>query len=317
MAADSFRICTFYKHPHCQVIDSYTHRPLVATNETGQAKTLETLKKSERIGTGFIGVGGFFNLNAASRRKLDVIILIDCGLRVGDFWQDVEEIIRTNDNRQEVISKIQMLLRRNASQYFTGGSALSGLDNPDTVAEIEIENFQREIDQNLSWLSDNERFNKIKKIFRDSCFFFMQADLFDPNQMEDIRSILQGAKITVDTIYLSNLGEYADGTLQRSRYITAMKKLIAPKTHVISGHFSTEMEDPMQFIRQKKDTSMETFLFPEAADIPELAPDRTMVLCHSLYNLGCWIDDHRASLKKMSIIACGVAVVFFTRRAFL
>jgi hypothetical protein len=318
MTTASSEICSFFQHPLCQGIDNYAHRPIVSTNETRQDKTLETLKKSVRIGNGFVGTGGFFNLNAVAHlgKHIATITIVDRSVRVRDFWQKAEEIIRTSDDRHQVIEKIQTLLYKNAALYFQGGSSLSGLDNPRTVAEIEIESFQREIDQKLSWVSDTILFEKIKKIFGNYCFFFYQADLYDPKQVEDICRVLQGATISVDTIYLSNLGEYASWNMQHNQYIAAMKKLIAPETHVISAHFSTGIEGPMQFVRQKRDASIETFLFPEIADIPELAPDRTMAVCHSLFNLGCWIDEHRATLKTMSIVALGVAAVFFTRRVF-
>jgi hypothetical protein len=304
----------FFKHPQCMPRDDYEHRPFVATNETEQHKVLAALNKASLVGNAIVGVGGFFILNMASisrprsSRSINVIALVDRSVRVLDFWQSADEIIRTSNCRQNVIVRIKDLLKTKASEHLKDSEHEL---EPETEANVAA--FEWEITLKYSWLSSDTQFQRIKKIFDSRRFFFFQADLFDPNQVSTISGILKMASITVDTVYLSNVSDYTQQG-ERSSFASAMQELINSETHVVSAHFSTPLEFPMQFLRHKNQIPMMKFLFPEVEDIPEFTPTKAEAAMIKLCKIIRWMDEHRPLVKKVSVVCWAVAAVYVVNR---
>ena len=212
--------------PSSQTVDDWNHRVFLATNETMQEKTLQILGKKELNGNAMLGVSGFFLLNAAAVRPgdgIDTLILVDNSKRVADFWAEMKSIIEKATNRKEVVQKAKELLTRNATEYFSGES-----DVPNDSLKEQLFLFDLEMNQRLSWLSSNEKFERIQKIFKSSGFAFKSLDLSDTAAVETLVSTLSDAGVKLDSVYISNVALAMHTQTQKESFRSSMDKLLQP-----------------------------------------------------------------------------------------
>ncbi len=204
--------------------DDYAHRLFLTTNEEDKSKTLNTLANVPVQGDTFVGVSGFFSLNAAAVRgtmsfgEIKHIVIVDRGSRVEAFWKETAKIIRESSSRAEVIEKGGQLIEKNKELYFGGGQIA-----PSVAARAAQEAFQKEISDGTSWLSSDEKFQSIKRIFDAGCFEFRRVDLFSNEQVEDLMDDLDDQGRTVDTVYVSNVHEYLETPGERKAYNRSLK----------------------------------------------------------------------------------------------
>lgn len=219
--------------------DDFYHRVYVVTNERNTTQTLKSLSKETIHGNTLVAVSGFFGLDIAAIRKgscssstktvkLENILILDRSPRMAHFWNAVSTIITKAKSRQDVIKEVKELLAQNAKLYFSGSD---GITPEDEAAEWQ-KNLDRDIERKVSWLSDDKRFNTIKKIFDEKCFRFVQLDLNDPEAARKLVQELNEKKWTVDTIYLSNCYEFCSEREEES-FQKSVKLLVAPKTYVV------------------------------------------------------------------------------------
>lgn len=260
--------------------NDYFHRPMVATNEYDQSTTLEILREQPILGNTLLGVGGFLTLNIAAIRgsessssthPIEKIIVFDRGIRVEHFWNRAHEIIRSSDNRLEVAKKIKSLLQTEASRYFPECGNYGTIEQ-EAIAECHA--LDREITNELSWLSNDTSFAKIHDIFFRDCFIFKRVDLFDQTSIEVFAEMMQQENIVLDSVYLSNIGEYC---MMEKPYLNGINKILSPHTFIISAHFSGFYDNPVQYVMQKKTQPIKALLFPQPRDIDHLTlvPYRT------------------------------------------
>lgn len=135
----------------------------VLCNEQQQQETHEAIKQAAPR-TAILGCSGFFVLDIASLRpEVTKVAVFDLSKRVAKFWEDMREII--------VVSNYQTAKAR-IIDYVTK-------NHPTYIAEI-----NESINNNLSWLSSAERFERIQKIFQAGNFSFTQLDLGNPERFE-------------------------------------------------------------------------------------------------------------------------------------
>lgn len=246
--------------------DDYLHRPLVVTNEDSCFETLKIMSKRPVIYETILGVGCFFTLDVASlqgtksidkSRSIKHIIIFDRGYRVEHFWQNAEKIIKESENRLEVIEKIKALLKTHANYYF---KEYRNSDSPEQEAANECAVFDTAIEKHYSWLSDDIRFEKIKNIFINNCFYFGRVDLFRKLSLDWFKEAMNANKL--DAAYLSNLGEFC---LNEEDYQAGMDQILSPETAVIAAHFSGDYENAMQGVMLRKKTPIRQILFPKVA----------------------------------------------------
>jgi hypothetical protein len=167
------------------------------------------------------------------------LIVIDRSRRVEHFWQEMTKIIRSSHTQKEVIDKIQSLLKTQKEFYFSGDSIIS----VETSYKNALVDLQGDITRAISWLVEEPRFLKVKKLFEQNRFAFLRLDFCDPVSMERLSKTLAEHKLTVDTIYLSNVYEYTiiarpiqpviiQNALQ-DHFRKAIGALISPTTFVV------------------------------------------------------------------------------------
>jgi len=257
--------------PSCKGWDDGYHRLFLTTNEINQADSLFTLAKHKVTGNTIIGVSGFFTLNAASAlgtycskpgSEIENIILIDRSLRVEHFWKQMQVIITSSSKKEEVISKVTDLLKKEQTRYYPEGSTSLCLTTgiyTKISTEGSVAEYLKELDDEVlcahSWLSSDDKFARIKRIFDNKHFIFKRMDLFESEPIEAMGKILKERNITVDTIYLSNVYEYAKSPEVKQQFKKAVQYLILPETLVIRTQSRCELCD--KHLMQVVDSSAE------------------------------------------------------------
>lgn len=267
----------------------------IQTNEEGVANTLKIFKQQPISGNTILGVGCFFTLDIASIRgdecktnndSIRNIIILSQGGREESFWNDASKIIKETDTRLEVISKIKELLKENASRYFD-----TIFDNVEPIAQEECERLDHAIDEGISWLSNDTRFAKIKRIFDENKFIFQSADLFSANAMKMLNKEIKKEGIVLDTVYLSTMYKVLahschigggrcsfflldrvtrsnpeayyerDGIFtQKTKYIKAMEAIINDEKTLIVG--APLFNDPTLYVQRRGPFFMEQMICP-------------------------------------------------------
>ncbi|MES2122631.1 MAG: hypothetical protein V4492_07640 [Chlamydiota bacterium] len=191
----------------CEGKDSWKYRVFLHSNEDCQEETLQMLSEKPVAGNTAVGVSGFFLLDAVAARSdkgsstIENIVLIDCSLRIEHFWKEMERIMGESSVRMEVIDKVRGLLENEKERYFCGSSCR----DPAEVAKSEVAHFDKGVTEGRSWLSKDENFEKIKKIFDAKKFVFLRMDLVDTSSIGVLCEVLKSQSLSVDMLYASNV----------------------------------------------------------------------------------------------------------------
>lgn len=151
------------------------------SNEEGVDNTMTWLKSQKAYGDTFIGVACTFTLSAFSIRpeSVDHLLAIDITAGTGRFWRDVEKVVLSEENRAEALKKFV--------SHFKNATEEASLDNQ-------------------SFLSSDEQYAKVRKMFSEGKFTFIQADLTSEEVLEAVGKALKKEGHTVDSTYQSNIG---------------------------------------------------------------------------------------------------------------
>ena len=220
---------------------------LVLVTRAEKEKTLSALLRRPVLGVdeghnAVVGVGGMFLLNIAAMRgegckelssRISSVIVLDRSLRMEKFWNAVAEIIQSSDNKETAYDKIDELLECRKEEFFSGYSNDPEIEAKEIQSTFEEEVFylQRDKDENICWLSTDERFEKIKMIFESGCFIFKRVDVFG-DQGPALRRAFISANVKIDTLYLSNASEYCifNGNRNHSQFLQFLSSVLCKET---------------------------------------------------------------------------------------
>ncbi len=188
-------------------VDDFLHHPFVITNERDQEQTLETLSTIPSMGNVMLGTSCFFNLNAYVKRVQKqnqpyYLIILDRGSRVKNFWNKVEEVVTTSENRHDATDKIKELIHQNCELYFSGYPPEG---TPESISHSYQERLQKEIDNDISWLSTDQSFEIVKSMMEEKRFLFKCVNLFNDKQVQNVQNIMKANNLAIDVLYLSNV----------------------------------------------------------------------------------------------------------------
>jgi hypothetical protein len=202
----------------------------LSTNEKEQEQTLQTLQKTHTYGNTYIGTSALFNLNAASvKPNITHIIIFDRSEIVRRFWINIKEIIIRNDDRRLAASKIIEMIEKRKRYYF--GSSMT-YETPDQATESHIRKLRFEIVENLSFLSDDIRYARIKDIFSGQRFRFFKMDLENPISFQNLAKEMKSQNLIPDIVYTSNTKDYCDP----ENYFSAVAPLVYKNTLLIDTY---------------------------------------------------------------------------------
>jgi hypothetical protein len=229
---------TFDTIPDSEYREHTEDRVFLTSNELKQAATLDILQKAAIHGNTIIGVSGFFTLNMASVRgikaahnaaEIDTIIMIDRSTRVEHFWTQMKGIIAESATSIEATSKVIELIEREKERYYKNEK-----QPPHFHADRYIEGLHDDIRSSQSWLSSEDQFTKIKRIFARGRFVFKRLDLLEPSSFLRFAVVLSSNGLQVDTLYISNVAEYVSRSpALLSKLAASVSFLIAPETLVV------------------------------------------------------------------------------------
>lgn len=212
----------------------------ITTNENQEEQTLSTLQKMDSVGQAFIGTSGLSSLNlAAVRKQVDYIVIIDPSNRTKLFWKNISHLIISCSNRKECLEKIKIHLLLSMDNYGLEKKAV-GL-------------YCKELSSPKSWLAQDDRFEKIWKIFKGNRFAFLQADLIDTPVCESIKKVFERFNLKTDTAYLSNIHDYINPE-DYQQYEKSLECLLSKNTIIVDTHdqsFKITKELANLFFRSK------------------------------------------------------------------
>lgn len=203
--------------PLCEGKEGWRYRIFLTTNEDCQEAVLERLASEPLVGNTAIGVSSFFILNAVAARGsegIENIVLVDCSLRVEHFWGEMQKVMAEARCREDVVGRVKELIIREKNRYFSGcrqNFMRDGIEYETAEEKIEyrtkreLSKLDTEIVAGHSWLSNDEKFEKIQKIFDAGKFVFLRIDLFESSSTEALYEVLKEKGFTVDMIYTSNV----------------------------------------------------------------------------------------------------------------
>jgi hypothetical protein len=223
----------------------------LVTNEMGQEDVQDSLENMPTRGNAIVGTSCFMTLNLASIPRdgvpIEHIAIFDIADRVSLFWNNIAPLIERAQNREEFLQNLREDLEQNAHSYFN----LKGV-SADKVAERKFEELTYEMDLELSWLSNDERFTKVQEIFRRNRFAFHQLDFTNPEQVGRFLGGLERNGARIDTFYVSNIGEV---TPSYPQYIESVR-LIPNNAIFIRSATDEESEGPIQILSNSPDPSL-------------------------------------------------------------
>jgi MYND finger len=179
-------------------------RAFTVTNERGQDKVIALLQKLKGEGEVFIGTSCLASLDLASvQENVNYIIVMDVSKVTRIFWKNATPLIRESTSREDCAQRIIKDLEKNIDVYYP---KMQRYGFPMTTY---ISLVARKLQEPASFLSDKDRFEKIKKIFDLNHFVFLHLDLADTGACREIRNHLNKLKLKItNTIYLSNIIEF-------------------------------------------------------------------------------------------------------------
>lgn len=221
----------------------------LTTNERNQEKTLALAKSEPLVGNTLLAVSGFFGLNVASVRAdrydgstLDYIVMIDRSFRIQKLWKEIQEIVLQSSLNTEALSRIKKVLVDKADKFWPScfcdkpGCEAKSKSYAIEYANSYIEDLEKEVLTEVSWLSSQTKFLKIKHIFDKRHFIFKRLDFFDKKNMQLLSKTFKHLRLTLDTSYLSNIREYAEISHQLTNFresIAELRLSMTDKTLII------------------------------------------------------------------------------------
>ncbi len=297
-------LATMYRSlPECSYsYDDYMHRVFLTTNEKGYAKVLQQLEHIKIKGNTIIGVSGLYTLNIAAKRlmmdynnKIRNIIIIDRSDKTKFFWENISSIIKESPNKDIAMERILDNFWVNKRIYYTDDDQQS-----EKQASSWIISVLYEIQEDTSFLSTEESFNAIKKIFDQDGFQFLRLDFSEEETFQKFAQTYKQSKLETDTIYLSNVLEYLNFS-EQDKALASLVNLVSYRSLIVDTK-PREKEKQKLFQRMRRYRPNPSRRVKSLSSI--LRGDRT-ILHHSFgQNL---LEDKTAKIlfeMKFQIINC-------------
>lgn len=190
----------------------------IFTNEKNERESIEKLRTLAPVGNLFFGTSGLSSLNLASvRPSIQYIMIMDVSNCTKLFWKKMKKLIR-NHSRIECIKKIEEHILQKFQDY--------GLKK--SSCEISAKKLMHP----TSWLSDDQRYEKIQSIFKKRQFVFLHADFQDSNFVKKMKKKLSFFQLKIDVFYSSNIINFI--LLKNlSKYQHSLEYLLSENTIIV------------------------------------------------------------------------------------
>jgi hypothetical protein len=174
--------------------DKFTNDKVFAfTNDNVDTDIVTQYYTTPSLGNLLLGISGFSALEFV-KKGIDYILMVDTSKRVMFFWKNMAEIIKNSNNRLECIEKIKENLVLNKEEYQIS----------DEIAEY----YKSTERLPAFWLTSNEYFDRVSKIFKKGKFAFLQGDLTNLATCQKIRETFNLLELKTGALYVSNLHDF-------------------------------------------------------------------------------------------------------------
>ena len=192
------------------------------TNEFNLDSSAQFLTETPKVPNGcHVGFSGMHNFDIMALRKSTYGLICDHNKNSTDVMKDVLKILRISTTREEFIENLHAVL---------------------TVAIRQENSIFRKIQHNQalltesfnpnSWLSNDESFHHIRTLALEEKICIITQDGRNSKTFEEISQKLREKKTPIDTLYLSNIGNYILDNEQTDRplFQATVKALVDEST---------------------------------------------------------------------------------------
>ena len=229
------------------------------TNEKDQEKTLDMMQRAKIVGNTYLGTSALFNLNVvAVRENIEYVIIYDRSYAVHLFWQLFIEILKASEDRKNALVRLEKMLKRKEVIFFSKSirpqERLPALLRKRIGLEtsINISKLHDEIRSNISFLSDDIRYDRIRELALKGRIKCLRMDLENSTSFEKLASQLSERNLIIDILYVSNTRQYC----APENYLCSLRPLVLNSPIIISS-LRTEEGIYLQKVRCYKDLSKE------------------------------------------------------------
>ncbi|MBN2479154.1 MAG: hypothetical protein JXA94_02905 [Parachlamydiales bacterium] len=184
---------------HKRILDEITQfqgvdtKPYILTNESDLDKTYQILTRIPRVERGFhVGVSCLHNFDIMCARRSCGAILFDASDNVIDLHKEIKRAILYYEDRRDFVKYIKYL--------------------PEKYRRDSFDTFESKMDSELEktngWLSSDENYQFIRSLFLNDKIISLKLDIQDYKSFQMIREFIDAEKLTADTIYVSNVGDW-------------------------------------------------------------------------------------------------------------
>gem|GEM_PF-4766367 len=213
------------------------------SNELGWDGVLKLLSQKPVVGNAIVGVGGFSFLDLVSARlqndldkKIQYVFLTEVSDEAIKKWNDLGRFLKKYSNngqnrlvctRHDVVEVIERMI---------AGDRLCSPDTP--YGKLMSTKLKEAQTGSYSWLASDTQFEKMVALLTSDRFRVVSLDWTDPKKgVSKFNSNLRAFGISVDTLYISNVAEYAlkDGDMDSLE--KSVNKLLdnSPDAYVVSS----------------------------------------------------------------------------------
>ena len=206
--------------------------PYVLCNEEGQRDVLTLLESIPHSENGIhLGFSCWFNYDCISIRSPSKAIICDIDQNTIAVLNMIKRIVADSKNSDQFMELFWKALQENPD-----------LDFPGLIAEqgecLNYDRFCLKMKTNGGWLSSEEHFEVIKRMYRDGLIIHCQLNIAkDVSAFDSLQQWAIQNKLSFDTIYISNIPEwlFIHSKDQLSQMKTNLNKLLDAKTYVLSA----------------------------------------------------------------------------------
>ncbi len=187
-----------------------------------------------------IGVSGLQNVDMIAARDSDFGIMIDINTRTQALFKLVEDIFLSDPfiNGKDFYVELLKEVKKQSKYYF----------KEEGDWDRELSNLKKYLEENATWIKDENKFKKIKKMFLEGRITSIRMDLSDnnyfrvdgelKNNFNIIKDWLEANNATLDSLYLSNsFDEKWTDNKERSNYLRNIDIISNEKTIVLDSHY--------------------------------------------------------------------------------
>lgn len=230
----------------------YNDFPYIVTSEKGQAEALEKVRGYPEKKNGiFLGFAFEFNYHLLAERSVQHAFICDINLRMHMLYKFIENNIVGCESREAFLQKLKAEFEKKKNKYF-GFS--------DGVEKI-IDYFK---ETQYSWLSSDEKFLKIRQLYRDKKIQHLNLNLEkDFQAFERLKNWATQNGYEFDVVYVSNIPEWVIRTGSISALKGNLLKIITEKTLLIDARLENSKDSPVIRVSTKQDPTFLSFEQPK------------------------------------------------------